>query len=94
MYSYLRGIYKGHVPESFEAIIVEVAGIGYEMIVPPIVDEELNMSYQQEDQLLIWVSAQTGRDQPWPVLFGFLTPRQKAFWELLISVPRVGGAGL
>jgi Holliday junction DNA helicase RuvA len=25
------------------------------------------------------------------VLFGFCTPRERAFWELLISVPRVGG---
>src|ERR1700738_5063346 len=91
MYSYLRGIYKGHTPGNFEAIVVEVAGIGYEMIVPPIVDQELTASIQEDDPLLMWVSAQTGRDQPWPVLFGFLTPRQKAFWELLISVPRVGG---
>ena len=25
------------------------------------------------------------------MLFGFLTAEQKAFWQLLISVPRVGG---
>jgi Holliday junction DNA helicase RuvA len=91
MYSYLRGIYKGHAPGNFEAILVEVAGIGYEMIVPPIVEQELTATIQDDDPLLVWVSAQTGRDQPWPVLFGFLTARQKAFWELLISVPRVGG---
>jgi Holliday junction DNA helicase RuvA len=40
---------------------------------------------------VLHVSAQSGRDQPWPVLFGFLTARQKSFWQLLISVPRVGG---
>jgi len=39
------------------------------------------------------VSAQAGRDQPWPVLFGFLRIEQRAFWELLKSVPRVGGKG-
>jgi Holliday junction DNA helicase RuvA len=91
MYAYLRGIYKGRAPDNTEAILVEVAGIGYEMIVPPIVDQELGASYQEDDPIQMWVSAQSGRDQPWPVLFGFLTPRQKAFWELLISVPRVGG---
>ncbi|MGI9147835.1 MAG: Holliday junction branch migration protein RuvA [Chloroflexota bacterium] len=91
MYSYLSGIYKGSAPEKFETIVVEVAGVGYEMIVPPIVQEELTASYQEDDPIQIWVSAQSGRDQPWPVLFGFLTPRQKAFWELMISVPRVGG---
>jgi Holliday junction DNA helicase RuvA len=91
MYSYLRGIYKGHAPDNFEAVIVEVGGVGYEMIVPPIVERELGASYQEEDPIQVWVSTQSGRDQPWPILFGFLTPRQKSFWELLISVPRVGG---
>jgi holliday junction DNA helicase RuvA len=91
MYAYLRGIYKGHAPESFESILLEVAGVGYEMIVPPIVDSELVANYKDDDPLQMWVSTQSGRDTPWPILFGFLTPREKAFWELLISVPRVGG---
>jgi holliday junction DNA helicase RuvA len=91
MYSYLRGVYKGHAPDNFEAILVEVAGIGYEMIVPPIVEQELSASFHEDDPILVWVSTQSGRDQPWPVLFGFLSAREKAFWELLVSVPRVGG---
>ena len=91
MYSYLRGIYKGHAPEGDEAILVEAAGIGYEVLVPPIVEQEIVATYQEDDPLVLHVSTQSGRDQPWPVLFGFLTPRQKAFWELLVSVPRVGG---
>jgi Holliday junction DNA helicase RuvA len=41
--------------------------------------------------MVLFVSAQSTRDQPWPMLFGFLRADQKAFWELLISVPRVGG---
>jgi Holliday junction DNA helicase RuvA len=91
MYSYLRGVYKGRAPGNFESVVVEVGGIGYSLIVPPIVEEELGASYQDDDPIQMWVSTQSGRDQPWPILFGFLTPRQKAFWELLISVPRVGG---
>ena len=91
MYSYLRGIYKGHAADNDEAIIVDVAGIGYEVFVPPIVEQEVSTAYQLDDGLLLHVSAQSGRDQPWPVLFGFLTARQKSFWQLLISVPRVGG---
>ena len=92
MYSYLRGLYKGHAPDNEEAIIVEATGIGYEVFVPPIVDQEVSATYQLDDGLVLHVSAQSGRDQPWPVLFGFLTARQKSFWQLLISVPRVGGA--
>jgi Holliday junction DNA helicase RuvA len=91
MYSYLRGMYKGHASDNFEAVVVEVGGIGYELVVPPIVDQELGSSYHEDDPVQMWVSTQSGRDQPWPILFGFLSPRQKAFWELLVSVPRVGG---
>jgi len=91
MYSYLRGVYKGHVPDTDEAIVVEVSGIGYEVFVPPIVAQEVSATAQLDDALQLYVSAQAGRDQPWPVLFGFLTPQQKAFWQLLTSVPRVGG---
>src|SRR6478736_4652989 len=91
MYSYLRGIYKGHAAEGDEAVLVEAAGIGYEVFVPPIVEQEIVATYQEDDPLVLHVSTQSGRDQPWPILFGFLTPRQKSFWELLVSVPRVGG---
>lgn len=91
MYGYLRGIYRGHAPDSDEAIVVEAGGIGYEVLVPPIVEQEVSATHQPDGGLLLYVSAQSGRDQPWPLLFGFLTPRQKAFWQLLISVPRIGG---
>jgi Holliday junction DNA helicase RuvA len=91
MYSYLRCLYKGHAPDNEEAIVVEAGGIGYEVFVPPVVDQEVSATYQVDDGLVLYVSAQSGRDQPWPVLFGFLTARQKSFWQLLISVPRVGG---
>jgi Holliday junction DNA helicase RuvA len=91
MYAYLRGTYKGHPVVDDEAIVLEVSGVGYEVLVPPIVDQDLSTGCPLESELLLYVSAQSGRDQPWPVLFGFLTVEQKAFWQLLISVPRVGG---
>jgi holliday junction DNA helicase RuvA len=91
MYSYLRGTYRGRSSRDSEAIIVEVGGIGYEAIVPPIVEQELSADYREDDPIVLYVATMSGRDAPWPILFGFLTPRQKAFWELLVSVPRVGG---
>jgi Holliday junction DNA helicase RuvA len=91
MYAYLRGTYRGHLFDSDEIVVVEAGGIGYEVIVPPIVDQELSAQYPVDADLLLYVNAQSGRDQPWPVLFGFLTIEQKAFWQLLVSVPRVGG---
>ncbi len=91
MYSYLKGIYKGPAPEDTEAILLEVSGIGYEAIVPPVVMQEILATYHEDDALVLFVGTQSGRDAPWPILFGFLTARQKAFWELLVSVPRIGG---
>jgi len=93
MYAYFRGTYRGHVSDSDEVIVVEVGGIGYEVVVPPIVDQELAAEYPVDADLLLYVSAQAGRDQPWPTLFGFLRAEERAFWELLKSVPRVGGKG-
>jgi len=93
VYSYLRGTYKGPAPEGDGAILLEAGGVGYEVILPPIVESELVTSVRVDDPLLLYVSAQAGRDQPWPVLFGFLRSDQRAFWELLKSVPRVGGKG-
>ncbi|SRR6266508_3021297 len=93
MYSYLRGTYKGPAPEGDGAILLEAGGVGYEVLLPPIVESEVVTTRTIDEPLLLYVSAQAGRDQPWPVLFGFLQPEQKAFWELLKSVPRVGGKG-
>lgn len=91
MYSYLRGVYKGPLDEG--VVLLEVGGVGYELIVPPIVEEELRANVGPEDPLTLYVSALAGRDQPWPALFGFLRPEEKAFWELLKTVPRMGGKG-
>ena len=93
MYSYVRGIYKGQPAEGSGVVLVEAAGIGYEVLVPPVTEQEIAATRNLDDPLLLYVSAQAGRDQPWPVLFGFLRPEEKAFWELLKSVPRVGGKG-
>jgi holliday junction DNA helicase RuvA len=93
MYSYMRGVYKGQPAEGSGVVLVEAAGIGYEVLVPPVTEQEIAATRKLDDPLLLYVSAQAGRDQPWPVLFGFLRPEEKAFWELLKSVPRVGGKG-
>ena len=69
MYSYLRGVYKGHTPGSDGSILLEVAGIGYEVIVPPIVDKEIGETCPVDQPLLLFVSdAQLGEAlaQSWP----------------------------
>ncbi len=93
MYSYLRGVYRGQPVEGSGILVVEAGGIGYEVLVPPIVEQEVLATCAEDEPILLHVSAQSGRDQPWPVLFGFLRPEERAFWELLKSVPRIGGKG-
>lgn len=93
MYSYLRGVYKGQPEPGSGSLLLEVGGIGYELLVPPIVEQEVAATCQPDDPLLLHVSAQSTRDLPWPALYGFLRPEEKAFWELLKSVPRVGPKG-
>lgn len=94
MYSYLRGVFRGQPGGSGEPLIVEAGGIGYEVLVPPIVEREIADCYSLDAPILLYVSATSTRDQPWPeVLFGFLRPEEKAFWQLLKSVPRIGGKG-
>jgi holliday junction DNA helicase RuvA len=88
VYAYLRGVYKGRSADG--AVVLEVSGVGYEIVVPPIVEREL-AGYALDEALLLYVSPQSSRDQPWPTLFGFLRPEERAFWELLRSVPRFGG---
>jgi Holliday junction DNA helicase RuvA len=88
VYAYLRGVYKGRSTDG--GVLLEVSGIGYEIVVPPIVEQEL-ASRPVDEPLLLYVSPNSTRDQPWPTLFGFLRPEERAFWELLRSVPRFGG---
>src|SRR5438046_1136404 len=89
MYAYLRGTYRGPA-EGDESVLLEVSGVGYEVVVPPIVRADLSQ-LRTDTELTLYVSAQATRDLPWPTLFGFLTPEQKGLWQLLISVPRLGG---
>ncbi len=89
MYAYLRGTYRGPSSDD-ETVLIEAGGVGYEIIVPPIARDELSR-VTTGTELTLFVSAQSSRDQPWPTLFGFVTAEQKGLWQLLISVPRLGG---
>ena len=41
MYAYLRGTYRGSA-DGEESVLLEVAGVGYEIVVPPIVRADLS----------------------------------------------------
>jgi Holliday junction DNA helicase RuvA len=75
-------------------VIVESAGVGYEVVLPPIVARGLDGlvagdgSDGSELELVIYYHAT--RDQPRPVLIGFGRDVEREFFERLITVKDVG----
>ncbi|MFN8522376.1 MAG: Holliday junction branch migration protein RuvA [Chloroflexota bacterium] len=86
MIASLRGQYRGKLGD---AIIVDAAGVGYEVVLPPVVEQELG-GLAEGQELFLHIAYVASRDQPAPVLYGFTRPEEKEFWGLLRSVPRVG----
>jgi Holliday junction DNA helicase RuvA len=75
-----------------DRIVLEVAGLGYEVFLPPTVmrqlDREDGGSRGRELELVIYYHAT--RDQPRPVLIGFTGDLDKEFFEKLITVKDIG----
>jgi Holliday junction DNA helicase RuvA len=75
-------------------VIVESAGVGYEVVLPPVVARGLDGlvagdgAEAAELELVIYYHAT--RDQPRPVLIGFTRDVEREFFERLITVKDVG----
>jgi holliday junction DNA helicase RuvA len=75
-------------------VIVESAGVGYEVVLPPVVAQGLDGlaagdgADAAELELVIYYHAT--RDQPRPVLIGFTRDLEREFFERLITVKDVG----
>ncbi|HZS00315.1 MAG TPA: Holliday junction branch migration protein RuvA [Chloroflexota bacterium] len=82
----LRGVYRGHTADG---IVVEVGGVGYEVMLPPIVEQALG-ELADGAPLDLRIAYHATRDQPVPVLYGFTRDEERRFWELLKSAPKVG----
>jgi Holliday junction resolvasome RuvABC DNA-binding subunit len=83
----LTGLFKARNGES---IVLEVCGVGYLVYLPPVVWDALG-DLQPEQPLHLKIVYQASAQQPVPTLFGFLSEEEKEFFELLRSVPRLGG---
>ena len=86
MIAALRGTYRGR---SGDGIIVDVGGVGYEVVLPPIVEQALG-ALDEGQALELRIAYVATRDNPIPVLYGFARDEERQFWELLRSVSRVG----
>ncbi|MBI4608600.1 MAG: Holliday junction DNA helicase RuvA [Candidatus Rokubacteria bacterium] len=77
-----------------DRVIVESAGVGYEVILPPVALRAISQAVADDGdgaselQLVIYYHAT--RDQPRPVLIGFLSELDKEFFEKLITVKDIG----
>jgi holliday junction DNA helicase RuvA len=77
-----------------DRVVVESAGVGYEVVLPPVVREGLADAVAGEGteahELSLVIYYHATRDQPRPVLIGFARELEREFFERLITVKDVG----
>ncbi len=74
-----------------DRIILDVAGVGYEVYLPPTVMRQLERAEAGNGgQLDLVIYYHATRDQPRPVLIGFTADLDKEFFERLITVKDIG----
>ena len=84
---------KGRLRRKLEdRVVLECGGIGYEVFLPPIALRQVEGAEVGEKapdlELVIYYHAT--RDQPRPVLIGFISDLDKEFFEKLITVKDIG----
>jgi holliday junction DNA helicase RuvA len=86
MIAALKGAFRGRTEDG---IILDVGGVGYEVVLPPIVEQALG-PLAEGRALDLRIAYVATRDNPIPVLYGFARDEERRFWDLLRSVSRVG----
>ncbi len=75
-------------------MVVEAAGVGYEVFVPPVVQRDLADAKPGEgdaaDEIALAIHYHATQNQPRPVLIGFTSELDKEFFEKLITVKDMG----
>ncbi len=90
MISYLEG---NLLDSSDDRITLLVNGIGYEILIPTFVMNEIKRDIKSENkELKLYISYNQSERQPKPVLVGFKHAAEKKFFELFISVEDIGPA--
>jgi holliday junction DNA helicase RuvA len=77
-----------------DRVVVESGGVGYEVVLPPIVLREVGEAAagpgEEAAELALVIYYHATRDQPRPVLIGFAGELEREFFERLITVKDVG----
>jgi Holliday junction DNA helicase RuvA len=85
--SYLEGKLKR---VHSDKVTLFVSGVGYDVLLPAYVMNEIKRGAKMEDQLSLHISYNQTERQPKPVLVGFKQELDKEFFELFISVEDIG----
>jgi Holliday junction DNA helicase RuvA len=88
MISFLQGTL---LDSTDDRITLLVNGIGYEILIPVFVMNEIKRDVKSENkELKLYISYNQSERQPKPVLVGFKHSAEKKFFELFISVEDIG----
>ncbi len=86
---------RGKLRKKLEArVVVESAGVGYEVFLPPVALRAISQAVaddgEKASELHLVIYYHATRDQPRPILIGFLSELDKEFFERLITVKDIG----
>ena len=87
MISYLDGTLKKIYSDR---VTIGVGGVGYEVLIPAYVMNEIRRTSKAEDPIKLYISFNQTERQPKPVLVGFRAELDKEFFELFITVEDIG----
>ena len=87
MISYLDGTLKKIYSDR---VTIGVGGVGYEVLIPAYVMNEIRRTTKAEDPIKLYISFNQTERQPKPVLVGFRAELDKEFFELFITVEDIG----
>ncbi len=83
MIALLRGRLRRRLEDR---VIVECGGVGYEVFLPPVAMKGLGHA----DEVELSIHYHATRDQPRPILIGFVSDLDREFFEKLITVKDIG----
>ena len=87
MIAYLKGSILHFGSDS---IVLLVGDIGYEVILNPHILEKIRSQYRSDDVISLYIHHYQTEKQPKPVLLGFRSMDEKAFFQELITVDAIG----
>lgn len=87
MIAYLEGKLRDMYDEK---LMLLVGGVGYDILVPAYVMNEIRRTKKAGEELAMYISFHQTERQPKPVLVGFKNELDKEFFELFISVEDIG----